>query len=166
MATVAHRIVAAPFAIVGSIGVISQMPNIHKLLEKCHIDWIQQTAGKYKRTLTPFTPIEQEHLEKHKQMLEDIHKAFIQHVLQYRPQLDPDKVATGEFWLGKEAQELKLVDDIMTSDEYILSKQDSHQILFISLEEKKDLLSKITHKASLWFEDRAISQNISYKDSL
>lgn len=119
MACVGNRILAAPFAIIGSIGVVAQMPNFHRLLRKNEIDVELHTAGEYKRTLTLFGENTDAGRRKFVQELEEVHGLFKAHVQQSRPQLEIDKVATGEHWYGKQALELGLVDEIITSDEYL-----------------------------------------------
>ncbi len=126
MACVADKIVAAPFAYIGSIGVVASLPNFHRLLDKYDVDYEQITAGKYKRTVTMFGENTDEGREKFKQELEDIHNRFKQVVTNYRPQLQDkiDDVATGEHWLAKDALNLGLVDEIATSDSYIAKRID------------------------------------------
>ena len=126
MACVANKIVAAPFAYIGSIGVVASLPNFHRLLDKYDVDYEQITAGQYKRTVTMFGENTDEGREKFKQELEDIHNRFKQVVTNYRPQLQDkiDDVATGEHWLAKDALNLGLVDEIATSDSYIARRID------------------------------------------
>lgn len=119
MACVAHHIVAAPFAYVGSIGVIAAMPNFHRLLERNDIDYEQITAGRYKRTLTVFGENTEEGRAKFREELAAIHERFKEQVLRYRPGLDAEQVCTGEHWLAADALKLGLVDEIVTSDEYL-----------------------------------------------
>lgn len=120
MACVANRLLAAPFAIIGSVGVLVQMPNIHRLLKKHDVDIEMITAGEYKRTMTPLTEVTEKGREKVKQEIEEMHELFKQWVKQYRPVLDIDQVATGETWVGLQALGYNLVDGISTSDSYIL----------------------------------------------
>lgn len=120
MACVANHIVAAPFAIVGSIGVVAELPNFHKVLEKYNIDYEQFTAGEYKRTVTMFGENTDEAKAKFKEELTEIHSVFKDFVQQYRPNLDLQTIATGEYWLAVKAQKLGLVDELQTSDAYIL----------------------------------------------
>ncbi len=122
MATVANKIVAAPFAYIGSIGVIASMPNFKRFLDKHEVDYEQVTAGHYKRTLTMFGENTDDARAKFKAELEVIHERFKEQVLKYRPQVDIDKVSTGEYWLAVDAQKLGLVDEIATSDEYIAKR--------------------------------------------
>ena len=122
MATVANKIVAAPFAYIGSIGVIASMPNFKRFLDKHEVDYEQVTAGHYKRTLTMFGENTDDARAKFKAELEVIHERFKEQVLKYRPQVDIEKVSTGEYWLAVDAQKLGLVDEIATSDEYIAKR--------------------------------------------
>jgi len=119
MACVASRIYAAPFAILGSIGVLAQIPNFNRLLDSHGVDFEQITAGKYKRTVTMFGENTDEERAKLKEELEDVHTLFKAAVSKYRPDLDLDKVATGEHWYGTTALELGLADEIKTSDELL-----------------------------------------------
>ncbi|MFA0683529.1 protease SohB, partial [Vibrio splendidus] len=117
MACIADKIVSAPFAIVGSIGVIAQLPNFNKLLKKHDIEFEQLTAGEYKRTLTMFGENSDKAREKFKEELEETHGLFKDFIRDHRPALDLEKVATGEHWFGTQAHELGLVDEISTSDD-------------------------------------------------
>ncbi|OJY38770.1 MAG: protease SohB, partial [Legionella sp. 40-6] len=122
MACVANKIVAAPFAIIGSIGVVAQIPNFHRWLKNHDVDVELLTAGEFKRTLTLFGENTEKGREKMQEDLEKIHLAFRNYVAMNRTELDLDKVATGEHWLAKDAFELKLVDELLTSDEYLMRK--------------------------------------------
>ncbi|MFQ5982026.1 MAG: protease SohB [Woeseiaceae bacterium] len=119
MACVASRIVAAPFAILGSIGVIAQLPNFNRMLEEHGIDFEMITAGKYKRNVTIFGKNTDEDRAKLKQELEDVHGLFKDVVSEYRQDLDLEKVSTGEHWYGTRALELGLADELKTSDELL-----------------------------------------------
>lgn len=119
MACVASKIIAAPFAILGSIGVLAQIPNFNRLLDSHGVDFEQVTAGKYKRTVTMFGKNTDADRAKLKEELEDVHQLFKSAVSRYRPALDLEKVATGEHWYGASALELGLADEIRTSDELI-----------------------------------------------
>jgi serine protease SohB len=120
MACVADRLIAAPFAIVGSIGVLAQLPNFHRLLEEKGVDFEQITAGRFKRTLTVFGKNTDEGREKLRQEVEDVHELFKAQIRRYRPQVDLERAATGEHWHGIRALELKLVDELRTSDDVLL----------------------------------------------
>ncbi len=119
MACVANRIIAAPFAIVGSIGVVAELPNFHKVLEKYNIDYEQFTAGEYKRTVTMFGENTDDAKKKFTEELNEVHLIFKDFVKQYRPDIDIEKIATGEYWLAVKAIEFGLVDELQTSDAYI-----------------------------------------------
>jgi serine protease SohB len=117
MACVANKIVSAPFAILGSIGVIAQVPNFNKLLKKNDVDFEQFTAGEFKRTVTMFGENTEKGREKFVEELEETHGLFKAFVTAHRPELDIDKVATGEHWFGTQAKKLGLVDELQTSDD-------------------------------------------------
>ena len=129
MACVATKIYAAPFAILGSIGVLAQIPNFNRMLDSHGVDFEQITAGKYKRTVTMFGKNTDEDRAKLKEELEDVHTLFKAAISQYRPDLDLDKVATGEHWYGTRALELGLADEISTSDE-LLSQRVAERDLY------------------------------------
>ncbi len=143
MACVASKLLAAPFAIIGSIGVIAQLPNFHRLLKKNDIDFEMITAGEYKRTLTMFGENTEKGREKFIEDIEDIHVLFKDFVLQHRPQLNIDQVATGEIWFGQRAIENKLVDELMTSDEYIVNACKDSEVFEVKYCEKKSLPEKL-----------------------
>lgn len=143
MACIANRIVAAPFAIVGSIGVLAQIPNFNRFLEERGIDFEQVTAGKYKRTLTMFGKNTEADREKTREDLEEVHSLFKSAVLKYRPDLDIEKVATGEYWHGSRAIELGLVDELGSSDDYLMRLADSAQIYAVSYRGREGWLQKL-----------------------
>jgi serine protease SohB len=143
MACVADKIVAAPFAIVGSIGVVAQLPNFHRLLDRVGVDWEQHTAGEYKRTVTMFGENGEKEREKLKLELQETHVLFRDFVAEHRPKLDVDKVSTGEHWYGKQALELNLVDELVTSDEYLVNALDQFDIYEINMEVKQGLQDKL-----------------------
>lgn len=143
MACVAERIIAAPFAFVGSIGVVAQLPNFHRLLKKHDVDYEVLTAGQYKRTLTVFGENTDNGREKFLDDLEQTHDLFKAFVAEHRQAVDIDAIATGEVWLGTRARELGLVDEVMTSDEYITGRLDSAEIFELSYVHKKSLQEKV-----------------------
>ncbi|ELB2760266.1 protease SohB [Vibrio alginolyticus] len=143
MACVADKIVSAPFAIVGSIGVIAQIPNFNKLLKKHDIEYEQLTAGEYKRTLTMFGENTDKARDKFKQELEETHVLFKNFIRERRPSLDLDKVATGEHWFGTQAKELGLVDDISTSDDIVVAACKDKTVLSVHYVQKKKLADKL-----------------------
>ncbi len=144
MASVANKIIAAPFAIVGSIGVLAQIPNFYRLLKKHDIDVEQHTAGEYKRTLTMLGENTNKGREKFKEELEETHELFKQFVLEHRPQLDIDQIATGEHWYGTRALEMNLVDELTTSDDYLLEKSDEWDIYEINYVVNETLIDKLS----------------------
>ena len=137
MACVADRLVAAPFAIVGSIGVLAQLPNFHRLLEEKGVDFEQVMAGRYKRTLTMFGKNTDEGREKLKEEVEDIHELFKSQIREHRPQVDVERVATGEHWYGIRALELELVDEIKTSDDLLLEAAKDHDLYHIAYKRRR-----------------------------
>jgi len=143
MACVADKIIAAPFAIIGSIGVLAQIPNFYRLLKKHNVDFEQVTAGQYKRTLTLFGENTDEDREKVQEELEETHQLFKDFIKEYRDDVDIDKIATGEHWYGKQAIELKLVDELKTSDDYLSEAVQNADIYEIDYIRKKPLSEKI-----------------------
>ncbi len=128
MACVANHIIAAPFAIVGSIGVIAQLPNFNRALKRHDIDFEQFTAGEYKRTVTLFGENTRQGREKFQQEIEDVHLLFKDFVGAHRPDLELEKIATGEYWYGTRAVELGLVDELVTSDDYLMGAAEQAEI--------------------------------------
>lgn len=142
MAAVADKIIAAPFAVIGSIGVLMQLPNFHRFLKQHHIDFEQLSAGEYKRTLSVLGENTKKGREKTRADLENIHALFKSFLAKNRPQLDLDKVATGEYWLAEQAINLSLIDHIQTSDDYLLSRMKTHDLFQINYVYKE----KMTHR--------------------
>ena len=155
MACVANQIIAAPFAIVGSIGVVAQVPNVNKLLKKHDIEYNEYTAGDYKRTVSVFAENTEKGIQKFKEQLEETHILFKDFVGQFRPQLDLAQVTTGEYWFAKKAIEYKLVDKIQTSSDFLLSLDATHTLYHFSLEKKKTLSDKLSE-----FMGKALTQAI------
>ena len=147
MACVADKIVSAPFAIIGSIGVVAQIPNIHRLLKKHDVDVDVMTAGEYKRTVTMLGENTEKGKQKFQQELEETHQLFKQFVSQNRPHLDVEQVATGEHWFGQQALNLNLVDEIMTSDDLLLQAMKEKQLIGVKYVVKKSLLQKVGKQA-------------------
>lgn len=150
MACVAPTIIAAPFAIIGSIGVVAQLPNFHRWLKKNDIDVELLTAGEYKRTLTLFGENTDKGRKKFQEDLEKIHEKFREYVLANRQQLNMDEVATGEHWLAKDALELRLVDRLKTSDDYIMEKMHTFNVYKIAVHAKQTLIAKCLKPAMKW----------------
>ncbi|MES1925770.1 protease SohB [Salinisphaera sp. T31B1] len=150
MACVGERIVAAPFAIIGSIGVVAQIPNFNRLLKDKQIDFELHTAGDHKRTLTVFGENTDEGRAKFREELEQTHGLFKDFVQRYRPTLDIDRVATGEHWYGTRALELELVDELATSDDLMLAAaRDGRDVFTLEVQTRRSLLSRLTHQSRL-----------------
>jgi len=137
MACVADRLIAAPFAIIGSIGVLAQLPNFHRLLEEKGVDFEQVTAGRYKRTLTLFGKNTDEGRAKLKEEVEDIHELFKKQIHEHRPQVDLERVATGEHWYGIRALDLKLVDELKTSDDFLLEAVKDQDLYHVAYKRRR-----------------------------
>lgn len=168
MACTANRIISAPFGIVGSIGVVAQVPNFNRILKKNDVDFKEYTAGEFKRTISVFGEITEKGEQKFLEQLEATHLLFKSFVSEFRPQLDLSKVATGEYWFGKQAKELNLVDDLQTSDEFIMSHLESHQVIEIERKERKkigDRLSDMVGKAMTRAMNKLMTE-LAYKDKL
>lgn len=143
MACVADRIVASPFAILGSIGVVAQLPNFHRFLKKNDVDFEVLTAGEHKRTLTIFGENTDKGRQKFLEDLEDTHGLFKEYVSERRPDLDIAAVANGDIWFGKRALEVKLIDEIKTSDEYLIEACDRADVVSVSYQRKRSLPEKL-----------------------
>ena len=143
MACVANRILAAPFAIIGSIGVIAQLPNFNKVLKKHDVEYEQFTAGEFKRTVTLFGENTKEMKNKFREEIEDIHVLFKDFIVRNRPEVDIVKVSTGEHWPGTRALERKLVDELKTSDDYLLERCKDADIFEVKYVSRKSLGERI-----------------------
>jgi serine protease SohB len=152
MACVANRILAAPFAIIGSIGVIAQIPNFNKVLKKHDVEYDQFTAGEFKRTVTMFGENTDEAKAKFREEIEDIHVLFKDFIVQHRPDVDIAKVSTGESWPGTRALERNLVDELKTSDDYLLENSKHAEIYEVSYVSKKPVLEKIGFQVQRLFD--------------
>lgn len=143
MACIGNRILAAPFAVIGSIGVVAQLPNFNRLLKKHDVDIELHTAGAHKRTLTMVGENTEEGRQKFKEELEETHVLFKEFVSENRPELDIDHIATGEVWYGKRALDQKLIDEIRTSDDYLLSKRADTDIFSVKYRQKRSLPERL-----------------------
>jgi len=143
MACVASKVYAAPFAILGSIGVLAQIPNFNRLLDSHGVDFEQVTAGKYKRTVTMFGKNTDEDRAKLKEELEEVHALFKGAVAKYRPTLDLDRVATGEYWYGTRALELGLADELLTSDEVLKAAAAERDLYRVEYKIKQPLQKRL-----------------------
>ena len=146
MAVIADKIYASPFSMIGSIGVVAQIPNFHRLMKKNDIDIELITAGKYKRTLTMLGKNTEQDREKYQQDLEKIHELFINHVIKHRPNIHKD-VFTGEVWPASAACQHNLVDHLMTSDELILKCLQNGQVYYLNQKKKVSTIQKLTNAA-------------------
>ncbi|MCF5458486.1 protease SohB, partial [Pseudomonas syringae] len=143
MACIGNKIISAPFAILGSIGVVAQLPNVNRLLKKHDIDFEVLTAGEYKRTLTVFGENTEKGREKFQQDLDITHDLFKNFVASYRPQLSIDEVATGEVWLGMAAVDKLLVDELKTSDEYLAERARNADVFHLHYVQRKSLQERM-----------------------
>jgi serine protease SohB len=143
MACTANKILCAPFAVVGSIGVVAEVPNLHRLLKKNDIDYEQYTAGEYKRTVSVLGEITEEGREHFKEKLGATHVAFKDFVKIYRPQIELEKVANGDHWYGQEALSLGLIDALSTSDDYLFRARQDARIFKVAMEEKQTLIQQL-----------------------
>jgi serine protease SohB len=154
MACIADKIIAAPFALLGSIGVVAQIPNFHRFLKNKEVDVEVLTAGEYKRTLTLFGENTESGKQKFVEELEDVHALFKEFVSENRPQVQIEEVSTGEAWYGKRALEVMLVDELMTSDEYIIDKCGDCEVFSVQYKQVLNRWQKIFKKVqvlkSLW----------------
>ncbi|BAN49390.1 protease SohB [Metapseudomonas resinovorans] len=143
MACIGEKILAAPFSIIGSIGVVAQLPNVHRLLKKHDIDFEVLTAGEYKRTLTVFGENTEKGRQKFQEDLETTHELFKGFVGRYRPKLDMAEIATGEVWLGMAALEKQLVDELRTSDEYLAERAKDADLFHLHYAARKSLQERV-----------------------
>ena len=148
MACVADKIVAAPFSIIGSIGVVAQIPNFNRFLKSKEIDIELHTAGQYKRTLTLLGENTEEGRQKFREDLNETHHLFKDFVHRMRPALDIDQVATGEHWYGTQAQEKGLVDEVGTSDDLLLNLMEGRELVGVRFTQRKRLLDRFTNSAA------------------
>lgn len=143
MACVADRIIAAPFAVLGSIGVLAQLPNFHEMLKRHGVDFEQETAGEYKRTVTMFGENTEKERTKLREQIEQTHELFKGFIAEHRPNLDLDKVATGEIWYGSDALEAGLVDEIKTSDDFLLEASGTSRLYEVTYRGKKSFSERL-----------------------
>ena len=148
MACIGNEIISAPFAVIGSIGVVAQVPNFNRLLKEHNVDFELYTAGQYKRTVTMFGENTEEGKAKFEEELQQTHALFKHFVEKYRPQLNVEKVATGEHWYGQDSLDLNLVDKLQTSDEYLLSLLTVHDVYLIQTRRKPTLGEKLGLQAA------------------
>jgi serine protease SohB len=148
MACIANKIIAAPFALLGSIGVVAQIPNFHRLLKNKDIDVEVLTAGEHKRTLTMFGENTEKGRQKFREELEDVHTLFKDFIAENRPQVNMTEVATGEAWYGRRALIHQLVDELKTSDEYIVDKCGTCDVFQIKYIEDRSRVDQVMERFS------------------
>ena len=151
MACIANRIIAAPFALLGSIGVVAQVPNFHRFLQGKDIDVEVMTAGEYKRTLTLFGENTEAGREKFQSELDDIHLLFKDFVSEHRPAVDMTEVGTGEAWYGRRALERHLVDELKSSDEYMVEQAGERNVFVVKYVQHKSRVDRLMEKFTLLF---------------
>ncbi|MBS1150988.1 MAG: peptidase family protein [Myxococcaceae bacterium] len=157
MACIADTIVAAPFSSIGSIGVVAQVPNVHQLLKKHDVEFNEMTAGEFKRTVSIFGEITDKGRQKFQDQLEDTHALFKEFVKAQRPKLDVNKVATGEYWLALRAIELGLVDQISTSDDYLIRRAPDANVYRVTFQPESTLREKLGRGAAATVDRVAIA---------
>ena len=143
MACTANKILASEFAVIGSVGVVSQLPNFHEFLKQHNIGFEMFTAGEYKRTVTMFGENSDKDRAKYQEDINRIHQLFKDFIQKHRQNIDIDKIATGEFWFGVDAKTLNLVDDIMTSDAYLLQQMNKHDVFLLQSYTEPTLAEKL-----------------------
>lgn len=166
MACIASKIIAAPFSLLGSIGVVAQIPNFHRILKKNDIDVEILTAGEYKRTLTLFGENTDKAREKFVDDLEDVHELFKDFVSDNRPQVDIEKVATGEAWFGKRALERDLVDELKTSDEYIVDSCADRDVFLVKYVVHKNKMDKLFERVTRFWMGDTLSRQAMLQQTL
>jgi serine protease SohB len=166
MACIGNKIIAAPFSLLGSIGVVAQIPNFHRLLKKNDIDVETLTAGEFKRTLTLFGENTEKGREKFVDDLEDVHSLFKEFVTDNRPQVDIEKVSTGEAWFGKRAMERQLVDELKTSDEYIVDSCADKDVFLVKHVVHKNKIDKIFERVTRLWLGEALPRQVMPKHPL
>lgn len=160
MACLANELIAAPFAILGSVGVIGAMPNFNELLQQYRIRYEEHTAGEHKRSLTLFGENTDADRQQFRHELAVTHDLFKNHIRRYRPQLDIDAIATGETWYGVQAVENRLIDAVGTSDDYILAHLQSHQLVQLEEHVPERWLDKIKHRILSKIQARPLKARI------
>lgn len=164
MACSAERIVAAPFAVIGSIGVVAQVPNVHRLLKRHDVDVELLTAGKYKRTLTVLGENTEEGRVKFVEDLENTHRLFKAYVGERRPALDIERIATGEIWYGSEALGEQLIDEVSTSEAYLNRRMDESEVFSVRLEPRKGMGQRLGRAISAGVE-HAVTRAVDVADA-
>ena len=134
----ADKIFATPFALIGSIGVLSEVPNFGGLLDKYGVKMEEYTAGERKMNISMFRENGEEQKEHHRKKLGKIHELFKAQLVKYRGGLiekkgvDIGELMEGDFWMGENAFELGLVDELKSSVEILLDEKDHFNILKVN----------------------------------
>ena len=154
MAVVADLIIAAPFAIIGSVGVVAQLPNFYRWLQKKNVDVELLTAGKYKRTLTMLGENTEAGRAKMQEEIDQTQELFKHFIAEHRAQVNVEKIATGEHWYATQAIDLQLIDTIQTSDDFLLAAYRTQQqaIFRVTYTYKKSKVERLTKAAALCYE--------------
>jgi serine protease SohB len=150
MACIADKVLAAPFAVLGSIGVVASLPNFNRVLRKNDVDYLEFTAGEYKRTVGPLAEVTERGRAKFQEHLEDTHLLFKEFVIRHRPRVDLARVATGEHWFGLRAVELGLVDVLSTSDAYLRERCAERDVFLVEFDRQVGFREKITQMFTWW----------------
>ena len=145
IACAGDEIYANQSSIIGSIGVISASFGFKDLIEKIGVKRRVYTAGKNKSTLDPFLDENQEDIERLKKIQLEIHEDFINVVQESRgSKLNKDmgiELFSGEFWAGRKAKELGLIDGIGNAEQ-ILKQKYGEDIKIKKFEKTKGWLAK------------------------
>jgi serine protease SohB len=145
MACIGTQILAAPFAVLGSIGVLAQIPNVNRLLEERGVDVEMFKGGEFKRTVTMLGKNTNEDRARFQQEIDETHVLFKQFVAEHRPGLDLARVATGEHWFGKDALGLALCDALGTSDEWLMARREESDLLHVRYRRKEPIARRLAH---------------------
>lgn len=158
-AVVSDEIIAAPFAMVGSIGVVANVMIYEELLKNIGIQTNVYTSGDSKRTVVPSRVPNAEEEAKLEAQLEEIHSRFKDHVLSFRPDIDEDKVFTGQAFLAADAINFGLVDKIGTSDELLLNLyKDGHRLIEVQFIIEENIGGSVTKQVSAGLVDAIKSE--------
>ncbi len=143
MALPADRILAGPFAIVGSVGVVAGIPNVKRLLEEKGVSYRLFVAGDKKRVVHFADDDGPEVREYMDEKLAGIHTQFLQAVEKHRgDRVKLDEVRSGDHWSAEESVEkgLGLVDELQTSAEYLLER--NREVALVMIERRVDITER------------------------
>ncbi|KZX82185.1 hypothetical protein A3715_00045, partial [Oleiphilus sp. HI0009] len=148
MAAVGDRIIASPTSMLGSIGVIMEVPNFYNLLDRAGVQFHQFTAGKHKRLVSMTNKIGDAAKDQINQDLEKSHELFKNHVHTYRNSVNLESVSHGDVWSAKYCLDNKLVDDLMTSEAYLFDRASRANIFHISWDVERSFSDKLSSFAA------------------